>query len=158
MAKQQSQVPIPTPPVAESSPTEEVPHPTTGPQHVSSTNLQTAAVAPRHGSATEATPAAQNATQPQLQRRYKWRAGDCLANYAHSENVWKAVTSTEEFAAAFRAIVEDDSLSNDDRSTRAEQFLLDQATTAGVVEVTSTHREFINPNKWDKHLAPWFSA
>ena len=68
------------------------------------------------------------------------------------------MTSTEEFAAAFRAIVEDDSVSNDDRSTRAEQFLLDQATAAGVVEVTSTHREFTNPNKWDKHLAPWFSA
>ena len=33
-----------------------------------------------------------------------------------------------------------------------------QATAAGVVEVTSTHREFTNPNKWDKHLAPWFSA
>ena len=158
MAKQQSQVPIPTPPVAESSPTEEVHHTTTGPLNVSSTNLQTAAVAPRHGSAYEDTPAEHNATQPQLPRRYRWRDGDCLANYAHSATVWKEVTSTEEFAAAFRAIVEDDSVSNDDRSTRAEQFLLDQATAAGVVEVTSTHREFTNPNKWDKHLAPWFSA
>ena len=159
MAKQQSQVPIPTTPVADSSPTGEVPPTvTTGPNNVSLTVLQTAAVAPRHGSAYEDTPAEHNATQPQLPRRYRWRDGDYLANYAHSATVWQEVTSTEEFAAAFRAIVEDDSISNDDRSMRAEQFLLDQATAAGVVEVTSTHREFTNPNKWDKHLAPWFSA
>ncbi len=62
MAKQQSEVPIPTPPVAESSPTEEVHHTTTGPLNVSSTNLQTAAVAPRHGSAYEDTPAEHKAT------------------------------------------------------------------------------------------------
>jgi hypothetical protein len=120
MAKQQSQVPIPTPPVAESLPTEEVPPTTTDTQNVTSTDLQTAAVAPKHGSAYEATPAERNVTQPQQQHRYRWRDGDCLANYAHSAKVWKEVTSTEEFAAAFRAIVEDDSLSNDDRSTRAE--------------------------------------
>jgi hypothetical protein len=152
-------VPIPTPPVADSSPTGEVPPTvTTGTNNVTSTILQTAAVAPRHGSAYGQTPAEKAATQPQVQRRYRWRDGDCLANYAHSANVWKAVTSTEEFALTFRAIIEDTSISNDDRSARAEQFLLDQATAAGVVEVTTTHREFTNPNKWDKHLAPWFSA
>jgi hypothetical protein len=152
-------VPIPTPPVADSSPTGEVPPTvTTGPNNVSLTVLQTAAVAPRHGSAYGETPAEKAATQPQVQRRYRWHKGDCLANYAHSANVWTAVTSTEEFALAFRAIIEDTSISNDDRSARAEQFLLDQATAAGVVEVTTTHREFTNPNKWDKHLAPWFSA
>ena len=152
-------MPIPTPPVADSSPTGEVPPTvTTGSNNVTSTVLQTAAVAPRHGSAYGETPAEKAATQPQVQRRYRWRDGDCLANYAHSANVWKAVTSTEEFALAFRAIIEDTSISNDDRSARAEQFLLDQATAAGVVEVTTTHREFTNPNKWDKHLAPWFSA
>ena len=25
------------------------------------------------------------------------------------------------------------------------------------MEVLSTHRKFVIPNKWDKHLAPWFS-
>jgi len=25
------------------------------------------------------------------------------------------------------------------------------------MEVSSTHRKFVNPNMWDKHLAPWFS-
>ena len=90
-------------------------------------------------------------------RRYKWRAGDCIETYGTSANVWREYTSTAEFAAAFSAIVEDDSIPNDTRSARAEQFLMDQATKAGVLEVTSSHRDFTNPNKWDKHLAPWFS-
>ena len=53
--------------------------------------------------------------------------------------------------------MDDDTVSNDERADRVEQFLLDQATKAGVLEVSSTHRKFTNPNKWDKHLAPWFS-
>ncbi len=98
------------------------------------------------------------ATAPTTSRCYKWLAGDSVETYGTSANVWREFTSTAEFAAAFRAIVEDDTIPNDTRSARAEQFLLDQATKAGVLEVSAGHREFTNPNKWDKHLAPWFSA
>jgi hypothetical protein len=27
-----------------------------------------------------------------------------------------------------------------------------------VVDVLATRQEVTNPNKWDKHLAPWFTA
>ena len=45
---------------------------------------------------------------------------------------------------------------NDLRATKIENFLLVEAEKAGVL---STHHinTSRNPNKWDKHLAPWFS-
>jgi hypothetical protein len=98
------------------------------------------------------------ATQPQMQRHYRWRSGDCLANYGTSANMWEEHSATEEFATAFKAIIDDATLTNDDRAARVEEFLLDQATKAGVLDVSSTQRKCMNPNKWDKHLAPWFTA
>lgn len=98
------------------------------------------------------------AAVPKAGRRYRWHTGDCLATYGTSANTWRAYSSTEEFAAAFRVIVDDDTLTNDTRATRIEDFLLDQASTAGVVDVLPTRRAVTNPNKWDKHLGPWFTA
>jgi hypothetical protein len=43
------------------------------------------------------------------------------------------------------------------RSTRLEEFLLARATRAGVLAVSSK-RTAKNPNKWVKHLAPWYDA
>jgi hypothetical protein len=104
-----------------------------------------------------APPTQTSATEPQSQRRYRWQSGDCLKNYGISANIWEAHSSTEEFSAAFMAIIDDKELTNDERAAQVELFLLDQATTAGVVDVSSTNCQFANPNKWDKHLAPWFT-
>jgi hypothetical protein len=90
-------------------------------------------------------------------RRYRWREGDCLANYGNSAKVWHEFSSTDDFAAGFMAIIVDDKLTNDTRAARVEEFLLTQATEAGVLDVSSSRRTFNNPNKWDKHLAPWFN-
>ena len=45
---------------------------------------------------------------------------------------------------------------NDLRAQKIESFLIAEAIKAGVL---STHHisNSRNPNKWDKHLAPWFS-
>jgi hypothetical protein len=54
-------------------------------------------------------------------------------------------------------IIDDETMTNDTRAARVEEFLLIQATKAGVIDVSSSRRSFINPNRWDKHLAPWFN-
>jgi hypothetical protein len=94
---------------------------------------------------TSATPAV-----PSSKRLYRWRAGDCLANYGQSAKLWKAHSATDDFATAFTAIIDDTTLTNDDRAAKVEDFLLTQATLAGVVDVSYPHRQFSNPNKWDK--------
>ena len=99
----------------------------------------------------------EKATEPGMTRRYRWQLGDCLANYGNSAKAWKELSSTDEFTAAFKAIVDNVTLTNDARATQVEEFLLDQATVAGVLDVSSSKRQYTNPNKWDKHLAPWFS-
>ena len=45
---------------------------------------------------------------------------------------------------------------NDERSRKVEIFLIEEATDAGVLKAT-TRRTSTNPNKWEKHLAPWFT-
>jgi hypothetical protein len=109
-----------------------------------------------------ADPAIEKATAPKSRAiddlRYRWREGDCLADYGKSAKVWHEFSSTNEFAAGFMAIIVDDKLTNDARAARVEEYLLKQATEAGVLEVSSARRAFNNPNKWDKHLAPWFNT
>jgi hypothetical protein len=65
------------------------------------------------------------ATKPPTAHRYRWRSGDCLATYSISANLWREFSSTDEFAVAFKAIVNDTTISNDARAARVEQFLLD---------------------------------
>jgi hypothetical protein len=48
-------------------------------------------------------------------------------------------------------------LTNDIRAAKIEEFLLAEATKTGVVEVKTSRKAFANPNKWEKHLAPWYN-
>jgi hypothetical protein len=107
-----------------------------------------------------AAPAAASAYAPAPSARcgYRWRPGDCLANYCTNAKVWAEHTATPEFAAAFMAIIADHTLTNDARDAQVEEFLLQEATKVGVVKVSHARRPFTNPNKWDKHLAPWFTT
>ena len=90
-------------------------------------------------------------------KRYKWIEGESLKEYSASAHKWKAHTSTTEFAAAFTDILTANAEDNELRSTRVEEFLLAEATAAGVLHVTSTWPP-TNPNRWAKHLAPWFTG
>jgi hypothetical protein len=98
------------------------------------------------------------ASKPIAPRRFRWRTGECLATYGNSAKIWAAHSSTDGFEASFQAIIDDATLSNDDRADRVEKFLLAEAVTAGVLDELSPRKEVTNPNKWDKHLAPWFNA
>ncbi len=51
-----------------------------------------------------------------------------------------AHSATYDFASAFMALIDDPTLTNDDRAAKVEDFLLTQATLAGVVDVSYTHR------------------
>ena len=64
-------------------------------------------------------------------KRYRWRTGDCLANYGNSAKLWADFSSTDEFAAGFMAIVVNKTHSNDTRAARVQEYLLEQATEAG---------------------------
>jgi hypothetical protein len=97
-------------------------------------------------------------TRKAEQKIFKWKKGDCLANYNASAQAWAAHTTTPEFATAFTAVSDLYQHSNDLREAKIEEFLLREATNAGVVEVKTTHRAFANPNKWNKHLAPWYNT
>jgi hypothetical protein len=66
--------------------------------------------------------------------------GDCIANYGISTKLWKEHSATDEFATAFTAIIDDATLTNDDRAAKVEDFLLTHATLVGVVDVSYTHR------------------
>jgi hypothetical protein len=70
-----------------------------------------------------ATPATNQ--MPNNQRRYRWCTGDCLASYGMSAKTWRAYSSTDEFSAAFKAIIEDENMTNDERADRVEEFLLE---------------------------------
>jgi hypothetical protein len=46
---------------------------------------------------------------------------------------------------------------NETRSTKIEEFLIEQALAAGVARRKIT-RIAANPNRWAKHLAPWYNG
>jgi hypothetical protein len=102
--------------------------------------------------------AAAAASAPSAKYGYSWRTGDCLTNYCTNAKIWADYTLTEAFTAAFIAIIEIPGISNDERDTKVESFLLEEATKAGVLNVTAPRSPFTNPNKWDKHMAPWFTV
>ena len=52
--------------------------------------------------------------------------------------------------------MQDKSLTNEIRSAKVEQFLLDKACELGVVRRVEFSNP-TNPNKWGKTLAPWFT-
>jgi hypothetical protein len=62
---------------------------------------------------------------PTAQYRYRWRTGDCLAMYGSSAKIWQEYSSTEEFATGFEAIIDDETLTNEIRADRVEEYLID---------------------------------
>jgi DNA transposition AAA+ family ATPase len=76
--------------------------------------------------------------------------------YSASATKWTSHTSSPEFAAEFKATAAKFADDNDARAAAIEAFLLVEASKAGVVKVIP-HRPNKNPNKWAKHLAPWFN-
>jgi hypothetical protein len=74
----------------------------------------------------------------------------------NSANKWKAHTSTEKFATRFQQITEEFRHDNERRTERVEEFLVEEAIEAGVVMASET-RSAKNPNRWAKHLAPWYT-
>lgn len=81
--------------------------------------------------------------------------GTGVCNYAKSAHSWLEFTQKPEFIDGLSAIVEDMTKTNDDRAATVEDYILQQAVTAGVVKKIEIKRPK-NPNKWGKTLAPWF--
>ncbi len=92
----------------------------------------------------------------QASTTYRWNVGTTTTAMQQGIAAWKLHSSTDEFGAALRKIVQDPTLSNDARSEQVEKFILESGVAAGVVEV-SQKRAPINPNRWGKVLAPWFN-
>jgi hypothetical protein len=100
---------------------------------------------------------AEEKTERTQKKTYRWIEGTCLKEYGTSAAKWKAHTSTLAFSEAFETIAKEYAHDNNARSARIEEFLLEEATTAGVVAV-SYKSSAKNPNKWAKHFAPWFNT
>jgi hypothetical protein len=73
-----------------------------------------------------------------------------------SARKWKEHTATQEFAGAFRNVCEQYHEDNETRSTQIEEFLIERALAIGVARRKIT-RITANPNRWAKHLAPWYN-
>lgn len=87
---------------------------------------------------------------------YSWKGGTSIHDYAASAITWKEHTDKEEFVQQIAEVITYSQYSNEERSAKVEQFLLQQAVLAGVVKEHKPTRPF-NPNKWGKSLAPWFT-
>jgi hypothetical protein len=74
----------------------------------------------------------------------------------NSARTWKAHTSTTNFAAKFKEISDQYQEDNEERTKRVEEFLIQEALQAGVVKEIQI-KQYKNPNRWAKHLAPWFN-
>ena len=69
-------------------------------------------------------------------KSYKWIDGEFLKEYSVSAHKWKAHTSTNKFAAAFTELINTYAEENKLRSAKVEEFLLAEASAAGVLHVT----------------------
>ena len=69
-----------------------------------------------------------------MKTHYEWIGGDDTREYMHSSKVWKAHTSTDQFAAKFNDITEKFHGDNETRTARVEKFLIEEAMAAGVVK------------------------
>ncbi len=66
-----------------------------------------------------------SAPTPLTQLRYSWHTGNCVATLGISAKKWKTHSSTTDFAAAFQAIADDRTITNDARAARVEAFPLE---------------------------------
>ncbi len=65
-------------------------------------------------------------------------------------------TATPQFLAGFEDIATRFAEDNDKRAEKIEAFLIDEAVKAEVMTkkcITASK----NPNKWEKHMAPWYN-
>ena len=69
---------------------------------------------------------------------------------------WKVHTSTEEFKDGITAIAQKYEADNNIRTAKVEEFIIEEAIRAGVLKATKKRIAW-NPNKWPKHMAPWFN-
>ncbi len=88
---------------------------------------------------------------------YRWDVGTSVQQQQTGIARWAEHTGREEFRRGMARVTGDDSMSNEARSAAMEQYLLQEGQAAGVVSA-HTPRAPINPNRWGKHLAPWFNA
>jgi hypothetical protein len=58
---------------------------------------------------------------------YKWIEGEDISEYSASARKWKQHTDTPTFIAQFNQIIEDTTITNEDRSTKVEEFLIAEA-------------------------------
>jgi hypothetical protein len=110
----------------------------------------------QHDCITPASPPASKKTQSENENSYRWIPGEYLNEYNTSAAKWKSHTSTAEFSKTFRETAAQFENDNDARAAAIELFMLAEATKAGVVTEIPP-RSHKNPNKWAKHLAPWFN-
>ena len=73
-----------------------------------------------------------------------------------SATKWKEYTASKEFGEAFEEVMKQHHGDNETRSAYMEQFLIDQALKIGVARRQTKHVA-ANPNRWAKHLAPWYN-
>ena len=94
--------------------------------------------------------AAEKATEPKMTPtkgyRYRGCTGDCLAYCGSSARIWTEFSSPDEFTAGFMAIIVDEEMTKDICAAKVEEYLLEQATKAEVLDVTSIRCTFTNPN------------
>ena len=113
-----------------------------------STALQVAIQPPPPPAATSTTPAATT---------YRWDVGATIDDQIAGIKRWKEHTNTEAFQQGMDAITGDPELTNEQKTTRMEQYLLEAGEQAGVVRECKLQPP-LNPNRWGKHLAPWFDG
>ena len=116
----------------------------------------TSEVAAAHAGSSIQPPTAPQEAPAIRKQRYIWIGGEDTIEYMNSAKVWKAHTSTDQFAAKFLEITMDHAANNDRKTEIVEEFLLAEAITAGVVKAIEI-RPRKNPNRWAKHLAPWYN-
>jgi hypothetical protein len=87
---------------------------------------------------------------------YKWREGTTVGDYADAAIQWGKYTEEPDFISRFTAHIQDTTCTNDARAAAVENFLLEEAIAAGVVQKVELTLPR-NPNKWGKKLAPWFT-
>jgi hypothetical protein len=79
-----------------------------------------------------------------------------LADYNINAQKWKEHTATTDFANAFDDVMTRYASDNESRANRIEELFIDEALKAGVIKI-SKKRNFKNPNRYEKQMAPWFS-
>ena len=68
---------------------------------------------------------------------------------------WKDHSNKSNFTQGFDAITREYSNDNERRTIKIEEYLIQEAIEAGVIKAIPIKMQK-NPNRWAKHLAPWF--